>query len=101
MLTNFRTYHLAVTFYRSCARPKLPYHLKDQLLRASSSVVLNLAEARGKSSLKEQRRFFDIASASLRESQSILELGIVQGEVLDMGDHLAASLYKLIKAIVV
>ena len=101
MLTNFRTYHLAVTFYRNCALMKLPHHLKDQLLRASSSLALNFAEGRGKSSLKEQRRFFDIAFASLRESQSILELGNAKEEVLEVSDHLAASLYKLMKTIVV
>ena len=101
MLTNFRTYTLAVTFYRRCAKLQLPYHLKDQLLRASSSVALNLAEGRGKSSLKEQRRFFDIAFASLKESQSILELGNARGEVVEVADHLGASLYKLIKTIVV
>ncbi len=101
MLTNFRTYHLAVTFYRNCALLKLPHHLKDQLSRASSSVALNLAEGRGKSSLKEQRKFFEIAFASLRESQSILDIGNVSGEVVEVSDHLAASLYKLMKTIVV
>jgi four helix bundle protein len=44
MRKNFRTYQLAVEFYRSAKTLQLPRHLKDQLNRASSSVVLNLAE---------------------------------------------------------
>ena len=44
MLKNFRTLDLAVAFYRQVTGLKLPHHLKDQLLRASSSIALNLAE---------------------------------------------------------
>ncbi len=39
---GFRSYDLAVELYRRCKPLLLPAHLKDQLLRASSSVVLNL-----------------------------------------------------------
>ena len=44
MLKNFRTFHQAVNFYRQVAGLRMPTHLKDQLLRAASSVPLNLAE---------------------------------------------------------
>jgi hypothetical protein len=41
MLKNFKTYQLSIQFYQACEKLKLPRHLKDQLVRASSSVALN------------------------------------------------------------
>ncbi|MEI8346110.1 MAG: four helix bundle protein [Pseudomonadota bacterium] len=97
MNANFRTYHLSVELYRECTKLKLPHHLKDQLLRASSSVALNLAEGRGKRTPKDQRRFFDIAFGSIRETQSILDLANTQGNIVLLADKAAAHLYKLIQ----
>ena len=37
---------------------KIPTHLKDQLVRASSSIALNLAEASGERTSKEKERFY-------------------------------------------
>ena len=70
----FRTYQLAVTFYKATAHLRLPTHLKDQLQRSASSVVLNLAEGSGKQTAAEQRRYFLIAFASVRECQANLVL---------------------------
>ena len=53
---------------------QLSGHLKDQLLRASSSIALNLAEGSGRFGIKDQKRFFHIAFGSLRECQAILDL---------------------------
>ena len=98
MLRNFRTYIIAVDFYRLTRTLKLPSHLKQQLARAASSVALNLAEARGKSSVADQTRFFQIALGSVRECQAIFELADhATHPVADRLDHLAASLYRLIK----
>ncbi|MBI2091385.1 MAG: four helix bundle protein [Deltaproteobacteria bacterium] len=36
-----------------------PYYLSDQFKRATSSVVLNIAEGNGRLSPKERRRFFN------------------------------------------
>jgi hypothetical protein len=44
MLKNFRTYQLSINFYQLCRQTSLPAFLKNQLLRASSSISLNLAE---------------------------------------------------------
>ena len=95
MLKNFRTYQLAVGFYKECKKLSLPYYLKDQLLRASSSVVLNLAEGSAKYSHKDKLRFYGIAMASHREVQAILEIE----EIIDLRNqsaHLGASLYRLV-----
>lgn len=74
MLSRFRAYILAVQYYRQCEKLKVPGFLKDQLLRASSSIVLNTAEGSGKPTPKEKMRFYGIALGSLRESESILDI---------------------------
>jgi len=51
MKTNgFRTYELAVRFYRETRLCRLPGHLKNQFDRAASSIALNLNEGWGRSS---------------------------------------------------
>ena len=100
MRKNFRTYDLAVEFYKLCEELTLKRHLRDQLDRAASSVALNLAEGSGRSSKKEQKRFFDIAMASLRESQAVLDLAVPEdSQVAKCADKLAAHLYNLIQAV--
>ena len=97
-MKNFRTLDLAIRFYRQVTTLKLPHHLKDQLLRSSSSIALNLSEARGKSSRRDQKRYFEIALGSLRESQTALLLADgVRPDLHDLADHLGASLYLLIR----
>jgi four helix bundle protein len=99
MLQNFRTFQISVGFYKECLKIKLPRHLKDQMNRASSSISLNLAEGYGKSTYKDQRKFFHIAMGSLRESQSILILSdMTKSKEYQIANHLGASLYKLINA---
>ena len=77
---------------------QLPYYLKDQLLRAASSISLNLAEGRGKSSRKDQLRYFDIAMGSTRECSAVLALVDIDcPELYRLLDRLGGSLYLLIK----
>ena len=98
-MKNFRTYNLAVEFYKKSQTLALPRHLREQFSRASSSIALNLAEGAGKSSRTDVKRFYQIAFGSLRECQSILDLVNKQdSEVSNSLDSLAAHLYKLIKA---
>ena len=97
-MQGFRTYDLAVSYYRAIQRLQLPGHLRSQLLRAASSIVLNLAEGFGKFSRPDQRRFYQIAFGSVRECQAIFDLLDVdvtpQAKLLD---HIAASLFKLLR----
>ncbi len=46
-------------------------HARDQWLRASQSIPLNIAEGNGKHSLKDRSRFFDIARGSALECAAI------------------------------
>ena len=47
---------------------------RDQLLRASQSVPLNIAEGNGKSSGPDRRRFVEIARGSALESAAIFDI---------------------------
>ena len=99
MLKNFRTYQLSLQFYQSCSKLRLPRHLRDQLLRAASSIALNLAEGSAKPTKKDQMKFFFISFGSLRECQAILSLSSqTESVLLDQADHLGASLYRLTRA---
>ena len=74
MIKGFRTYDLALELYGKCEQIKAKHHIKDQLLRASLSIVLNIAEGTGKPTKADQRRFYAIALGSLRETQCLLQI---------------------------
>jgi four helix bundle protein len=97
MLHDFRAFQLSQEFYRLCKPLKIPVFLKDQLMRASASVALNLAEsAAGRRTDKERIRFFTISLGSLRECQAILALEEIKDEKLkDLSDQLGRILFKL------
>ena len=98
-MKTFRSYQLALSFYRQAQTVVVPAHLRDQLLRAASSAVLNLAEGNGRRTVPDQRRFFTIAFGSIRECQAVLDLAPAAATptLVDLLDHLAASVYKLIR----
>lgn len=54
-------------------------HIRDQFLRASQSIPLNIAEGNGKRSGPDRRRFFEIARGSALECASILDILVVCG----------------------
>ena len=94
MLKNFRSYHFALELYRDCETCEVRSHLKDQLLRSSLSVVLNLAEGSARATLKDRLRFYNIAFASLRETQVILQV-IGREDLFAKADALGGGLYRL------
>ena len=96
MLENFTAFQIAKKHYWKCKTLKLPRFLQEQLLRASSSIGLNLAEGSGKRTPADQRRFYAIAFGSLRECQAILELEQINDpELKDLGNQLGAILFTL------
>ncbi|MBY0470685.1 four helix bundle protein [bacterium] len=98
-LQKFRSYQLAVEFYRKAREVRLPLHLQDQLLRASSSIVLNLAEGSAKGTHRDRVRFYRIALGSQRECCALLDL-VKQPptETVQLCDKLGGHIYRLVNA---
>ncbi len=67
-------------------------HARDQLLRASQSITLNIAEGCGKIPSAERGRFLQIASGSARECAAVLDIlarcGVVDSESVQRGKDL-------------
>lgn len=87
-LDTFDVYCVSLQACRACtaiAPESLNAILRDQLLRASSSVVLNVAEGFGSSSRGVKRRHYEIARGSATESIAVLDLAAAlgSGEALD------------------
>ena len=59
-------------------------HARDQWIRASQSIPLNIAEGNGKAAEADRRRFFEIARGS------VLECAAIQ-DVLQVSQNLAES----------
>lgn len=96
MLKDFKAYRMARDFHWACKSLRVSRFLQDQLLRASSSVALNIAEGSGKRTPAEQRRFYGISLGSLRECQAILDLEKIEDPKLDdLADQLGAMLFTL------
>lgn len=53
---------------------KTPYPLKDQILRAAISIVLNFSEGYGRFTNKDKKNFYIIARASLNETIACFDL---------------------------
>jgi four helix bundle protein len=92
-LESFDVYRIALDACR-CAAPLMPALsavLRDQLSRAASSVVLNVAEGFGSFSRGVKRRHYEIARGSATECIAILDLAAALGVV---GDEQARTLFQ-------
>ena len=79
-------------------RTKLKAFMRDQLLRASSSVALNLAEGNARRTQKDRLRFFNIALSSLREVQMICILEDLE-KLAQKADRLGGMIYALNRSV--
>ena len=77
---------------------KLNLVMRDQLLRASSSVALNLAEGNARRTNKDRLRFFNIALASLREVQMICKLEDLE-RLAQKADQVGGMIYALNRSV--
>jgi four helix bundle protein len=57
---------------------------RDQLYRAASSILLNIAEGAGKSSWREKKNFYTIARGSVQECVAIIQLLKVEDKIDDV-----------------
>ncbi|MEW6058102.1 MAG: four helix bundle protein [Bdellovibrionota bacterium] len=95
MIKGFLAYELAIELHRECEKIKAKHYMKDQLGRASLSIVLNLAEGSAKPTKPEQRRFYSIALGSLRETEALLRI-LQNAHSLTIADRLGGMLYRLV-----
>jgi len=72
------------------AMPRGHAHLADQLSRASTSIVLNLAEGVGKYSRPDKRRFYLTARGSATESAALLDV-LLRLKLADEARHRAGK----------
>lgn len=56
-------------------------YIRDQLRRATISMVINIAEGSGKFSKADKRNFYTIARGSVYESVSLLEIIFEEGSI--------------------
>jgi len=80
-------------------------YVKDQLGRASFSIILNIAEGSIKSSTKDKKNYFIIARASVIECVAVID--VMQDDVkidketyqrnLQLADEISRMLYTMIK----
>ena len=96
VLSQFDAYQVAKSYYLECKKQKVPYFLHGQLMRAASSIVLNIAEGSAKRSPADQKRFYGIALGSLRECQAITDMENKSSQTLtELSDRLGAMLFKM------
>ncbi len=97
-MQNFRALILAADVYRSAKTAPLTGDIKNQLVRATSSACLNLAEGRGRNTRKDQVRHFHIAMGSIREAQAVLIIeDMTSSDLWAKLDRCAATVYRLIE----
>jgi four helix bundle protein len=61
--------------------PRGNSYLEDQIKRALSSAILNLAEGNGRWGIKDRNRFFNISLASIAEVASVMDIFLVYGYI--------------------
>lgn len=86
---RFDCYRVALEFQALVAGlfPRRGYAaLRDQLDRASASVLLNIAEGSGHSSRASKAQFYSIARGSAMESAAVLDVLLTRG-VIAAGTH--------------
>ena len=85
----------------------LDKNIKDQLRRASLSIILNIAESTSRFSDADKRNFYVVARGSLIESIAILDLLMddliiskeLYLELYNKGEELSKILYTLIRGL--
>ena len=84
--------------------PSLDKIIKDQLRRASLSIVLNIAEGCSRFSKADRKNFFVISRGSTFESVAAIDtikLGIIDNEILtklkDIAEEISKMLFVMIR----
>lgn len=82
---NLNAYQQAKSLYLhlrpTLVKTSIPLHLRDQLDRATTSILLNIAEGSAKYSPKDKRRYYLAARGSAQECLAIIHILEIRREV--------------------
>ena len=104
-LKDFEVYQLAIEFLALANEiadglPRGYSELKDQLKRASLSIVLNIAEGAGEFSRKEKARFYLMARRSATESAGIFDVlkrrTLIDNRLYDKGQDILLEVVRML-----
>ena len=84
--------------YRFCEKLRGHRNAKDQLIRASQAIPLNIAEGNGKGTEGDRRRFFEIARGSALECAAVQDVLGVCGAISSAENEKAKQLLDRIVA---
>ena len=80
------------------SNPKIDKNLRDQLKRASLSIVLNIAEGAGKFSKNDKKNFYVISKGSVNECVAIIRILRIERLISDeLFDGIYADLLEIAK----
>ncbi len=106
---NLEVYKKSIVFHLNCKsileKKKVANYVKDQLGRASYSIVLNIAEGSAKTSKADRKNYFTTARGSVFESAAILDIMFQSKEIEEsqykenilLADELSRMLYRMIQ----
>ena len=85
---NFKVYQDAENLHKEIVKitrrfPREYYYLKDQILRSSLSIVLNIAEGSAKKSDKDFNRYLENSMGSANETASALNVAFSDELILE------------------
>ncbi|TSC55720.1 MAG: S23 ribosomal protein [Parcubacteria group bacterium Gr01-1014_18] len=84
---QFPVYQKSEHYYAQALKilsnPKIDKNLKDQLKRASLSIVLNIAEGAGKYAKNDKKNFYVISKGSVNECVAILRILKIEGLIAE------------------
>ena len=98
---KFEAYHLAITHWEATLQlldsiPAGNSTLKDQLRRAASGIVLNIAEGSGRAKLDDRKRFYAMARGSALECAAISDMLVrVEPKLADSTDIVKKQLHSI------
>jgi len=98
-------YRVALDFAALTSRVRVtPASLRDQIERASASIVLNLAEGVGRTSRPDQAHFFAIARGSALECAAVFDLlrarGLLGASVHKEGRQLLLRVVQMLSRLI-
>lgn len=98
-------YQKTESYYRSIlilfSNSKIDRNTKDQLRRASLSILLNIAEGSGKYTKNDKRRFYVIAKGSAHECAAIIKVLYMETNItVETYQELYAQLTEIVRMLV-